>query len=104
MKKAQVVIPDWLDEFMKLRVKDFGLTCSALIRLDICMAFLAYMAELYPEYKPGISNKKICTALEACKCGSLGEDEVEKMLSKIQFETRKGVEHIMSTRSGIPGD
>jgi len=54
-KRYQVLIPDWLEDYIKLGIKRYGLNFSKLLRLEICLAVITTMNALYPEYKSRIS-------------------------------------------------
>ena len=62
-KRYQVLIPDWLEEYIKWGVKKYGLSFSELIRLEICQAVSSYICERYPEYKSRFTMKDFIAAV-----------------------------------------
>ena len=54
-KRYQVLIPDWLEDYIKWGVEKYGLSFSELIRLEICQAVIFYVNGRYPEYTPGFT-------------------------------------------------
>ena len=92
LKRYQVLLPDWLGEYVEHLVGKYDLSFSEIIRTEICCAVLAAMTHLYPEYKPGITHEEISLLMKNEAQKSMERDEVHRILSKIYFETRKAVE------------
>ncbi len=95
-KRYQVLIPDWLEEYIKWGVKKYKLSFSELIRLEICQAVLSYINERYPEYKTGFSMKSFLDGLRNYEKGEMDREALDKTISKIYFETRKAIEYRFS--------
>ena len=95
-KRYQVLIPDWLEEYIKWGVKKFGLSFSELIRLEICQAILSYISERYPDYKSGYTMKAFLNDINNFEKGKLNPDDLDRIISTIYFETRKAIEYRFS--------
>jgi hypothetical protein len=95
-KRYQVLIPDWLEEYIKWGVKKFGLSFSELIRLEICQAIIGYIGERYPEYKSGYTMKTFLKDIDKFEKGKLKPDDLDRIISTIYFEARKAIEYRFS--------
>ncbi len=91
-RKYQVILPDWLEDYIKFLVDKYELNFSEVIRLQICYSVLCLMEKLYPEFKPGLTVEDITTIPNAYPVEQDREDLLRR-LSKIYFETRKAVEY-----------
>ena len=52
LRRYQVLLPDWLEEYFKKGVEIYGFSFSEIIRLQICFSILAQIPAMHPEYKP----------------------------------------------------
>jgi hypothetical protein len=95
-KRYQVLIPDWLEEYIKWGVKKYKLSFSELIRLEICQAVIGYIEERYPEYKVGFSMKNFSEGVRKYEKGELKRKDLDKTISHIYFEARKAIEYRFS--------
>lgn len=93
LKRYQVLIPDWLEEYIKWGVKKYGLSFSELIRLEICQAVIAYMCERYPEYKSGYTMKDFLKGISRFEKGEMNPEYLDRIISTIYFEARKAIEY-----------
>jgi len=92
LKRNQVLLGDWLEDYIKFLSNMYDVSISEAIRVQLCVAILAVAPLLFPEYK---SNFGIADILKITKKWAKGELEIEdqqKLLSKIYFEARKAVE------------
>ena len=93
LKRYQVLLPDWLGEYIKQLVDKYDLSFSEVIRVEICMAILSAVAEIFPEYKLGITPKEILTQIRKQAEKEMEREDAYRILSKIYFETRKAIEY-----------
>jgi len=93
LKRYQVLLPDWLEDYLKWGVERSKVSFSEIIRLEVCLGVLATIAELHPEYKPGIELKDILSAIKSYAKQKPSKDKVSNFLSTIYFETRKAIEY-----------
>ena len=92
-KRYQVLIPDWLEEYIKWGVKKYRLSFSELIRLEICQAVISTIQARYPEYKPGYTTQDLLEGIGRFEKGRLSHEDMAKVTSKIYFEARKAIEY-----------
>jgi hypothetical protein len=95
-KRYQVLIPDWLEEYIKWGVKKYGLSFSELIRLEICLAVISFICERYPDYQSNFSMKDFIAGVGKFEQGKMNQEDMEKAISTIYFEARKAIEYRFS--------
>jgi hypothetical protein len=95
LKRYQVLLPDWMEDYIKFLVGRYDLSFSEIIRGELCFSFLNTIINLCPEYKPGITSKNIIEAARLDIRDELKQEDLHKLLSKLYFETRKAVEYRM---------
>ena len=91
LKRYQVLLPDWLEDYIIQIAELFDLSFSEIIRLELCFSILSSTKSFYPKYKMGITPKEILESAHGQK--EAEEEEKHRYMSKIYFETRKAVEH-----------
>jgi hypothetical protein len=91
LKRYQVLLPDWLEDYITKIAESFDLSFSEIIRLELCFSILSSTKEFYPKYKMGITPKVILESAHGQK--EVKEEEKHRFMSKIYFETRKAVEY-----------
>lgn len=92
-KKFQVVLPDWLEDYVQYLVERYDLNFSEILRLEICISILSLIRELYPEFKPGVSLEDISEFIKNYDPKKIKREQFLRFLSKLYFETRKAVEY-----------
>jgi DNA-directed RNA polymerase delta subunit len=93
MKRYQVLIPEWMEDYLKIAVERYDFTFSEVIRAMISISMLSIATTLQPEYKPGFDIDEILNELTKYPDMSLENEEMHDLLSKLYFETRKAVEY-----------
>jgi hypothetical protein len=96
LRKYQVLIPDWLEEYIKYLADSYDLSFSEIIRAEVCYAILCHVSKFFPDYKSGINPDEILGLLIPRKGEELEREELHRIMSKIYFETRKAIEHRLS--------
>jgi hypothetical protein len=91
-RKYQVILPDWLEDYIKFLVDRYELNFSEVIRLQICHSVLCLMEKIYPEFKSNLSIEDIAMIPKDYP-KTQDREELLRRLSKIYFETRKAVEY-----------
>ena len=91
-RKYQVILPDWLEDYIKFLVERYELNFSEVIRLQICYSILCLMEKIYPDFKPGLTVEDIAM-IPTDYPKEQDREELLRRLSKIYFETRKAVEY-----------
>lgn len=92
LKRYQVLLPDWLESYIKYLVNLYGLSFSEVIRVQICLATLLGMSHFYPDHPVDLDFRKLLDPELLKKIETYPHDEVKKKVSKIYFETRKAIE------------
>ena len=93
LKRYQVLLPDWLEGYIKYLVDKYNLSFSEVIRAEICISTICKICKLYPNYKLGITPEEILDMVKKDDQKNMERDEGHRILSKIYFETRKAIEH-----------
>ena len=96
LKRYQVLLPDWLEEYVILLADKYDLSFSEIIRTMICNWILTTVPNLYPELKLGITPKDIHEMIKADAQVDMSREDVHRMISKIYFESRKAAEYRMA--------
>jgi len=101
LKRYQVLLPDWLEAYLKWGVDKYKVSFSEIIRLEVCFAVLMTINELHPEYKPGITLQDILARIKSYPNNTkIQKEEASSFLSKVYFETRKAIEYRYSKIKG----
>jgi len=93
LKKYQVFIPEWLDDYMKRAAFKYDVSISEMLRIELCFAALCTITTLYPEYKADFSIKEIIEKAKEYGKAELEREEFHRLLSLLYFETRKAIEY-----------
>jgi hypothetical protein len=93
LKRFQVLLPDWLEDYLTILVDRYDLSFSEVIRIALCIEILTIVPLLFPEYKPEIDAKKISELIEIKTENNIDQDEIHRFMSKIYFESRKAAEY-----------
>lgn len=56
LKRYQVLLPDWMEDYIKFLVERHDVSFSEIIRAELCFSFLNTIIKLCPEYKSGITS------------------------------------------------
>ena len=93
LKRYQVLLPDWLEDYVKLVADKYDLSFSEVLRTMLCNWILTAMPSVYPELKLGISPEEIYEMIKSEAQDNMEREDIHRGLSKIYFETRKAVEY-----------
>ncbi len=94
-KKYQVILPDWMADYLEPTAETYELTISEVLRLEICFGILAATQQFFPEYEQKASLAEIFKQHQDTKPKDIDSEQFHKNISKIFFETRKAVEFRM---------
>ena len=93
-KKFQVVLPDWMEEYLEALSARYDLTISEILRLELSLAFICFVNHYYPEYDgPTFEDLSIPTAKEAPTLEKIDRERMHKILSRFYFEARKSTDY-----------
>ena len=96
LKRNQVLLSDWHEDYIKFLSKTYDISTSEAIRVQLCIAILAMVPLLFPEYKPNIRIDDILKVVKKWAKGEVENEDNHKTLSKIYFEARKAAEFRLS--------
>ncbi len=94
--RQQVLLEDWLVEYLKLLSEKYDLSFSEVIRLALCAQFNEMVTLLYPSIKSKIDKKKFLRLLQSSNKNKQSREELHKFISKVYFEARKTIEARMA--------
>jgi hypothetical protein len=92
LKRYQVLIDSWIEDYIKFIAEKYDLSSSAVIRIHMALGIIFVRTVTHPEYKLNIANKEFQEFSNKAAKGEFPEVEVHQLMSKILFETRKLVE------------
>ena len=92
LKRYQVLIDGWIEDYIKFVAEKYDLSSSAVIRIHMALGIIFVRTVTHPEYKLNIGNKEFQEFSQKAAKGEFPEVEVHQLMSKILFETRKLVE------------
>jgi len=92
LKRYQVLLSDWIEDYIKVVGEKYDLSSSAVIRVHMALAIIFVITTLHPEYKPNFADKEFQELSKKAAKGKLDEAEAHQMMSRILFEARKAVE------------
>jgi hypothetical protein len=95
-KRYQVLLSDWMEDYIKFVAERYDLNASSVIRLNLCSGILRNISILCPEYKMDLDDKEFVELIKKASKNELMEEEGHRMMSKILFEARKAVEYRLS--------
>lgn len=94
MNKFQVLLPDWLEDYVDFLSKKYGLPISEVIRMQMCAAGLFMAKILYPEYDTSFSLDAV-KSIPTEFAKEQDQEVLKRKLSKLYHESRKAVEFRM---------
>jgi hypothetical protein len=93
MKSYQVLLPRWLERPIKKRVDQLEVSFSEVLRVQICLAVLAFQNVLFPEYKASVELESFLEAIKEFIQNDHEKEEILDLYSDIYYETRKALEY-----------
>ena len=93
LKRYQVLLPDWLEDYIKIGVETYGFSFSELIRLELCFSILTQIPSLHPEYTPNVTIEDILRTINQATSKKVEKKSFDRLVSHIYFETRKAIEY-----------
>ena len=91
-KKFQVILPNWLADYIEIIAEAYELNISEALRVEISLGILAATQQFFPEYEQKASLAEIFKQNQDTKPKDIDREQFHKNISKIFFETRKAVE------------
>jgi metal-responsive CopG/Arc/MetJ family transcriptional regulator len=94
--RQQVLIEDWLVEYLKFLSEKYDLSYSEVIRLGLCAQFDEMITLNYPDIRSKIDKKKFLQLLRKSENNKDSREELLKFISMVYFEARKTIEARMA--------
>jgi len=94
MNKFQVLLPDWLEDYVDFLAKKYDLPISEVIRMQISAAGLFMVTMLYPDFDTNFSLDSVKN-IPAEFSKEPDSEALKRKLSKLYHESRKAVEFRM---------
>jgi len=101
LKRYQILLDDWLADYMKYRANTYGTSFSECVRVALCASYLLMVADQYPEYKPDIGFDDVNKLVKKFYTESHDIRKMDEALSKVYFEARKAVEYAWDKERNI---
>ena len=102
LKRQQVLLTDYLVDYIKYNAEKFDISFSELLRLSLCVQFGNWIAANYPHCKFDFTQKRISKLLKKIYGKKRREDEHHRLISEVYFETRKAIEYAMAHEKKPP--
>ena len=96
LKRCQVLLTDWQEEYLKNVAGRYDQSFSEVIRIFLSEGFLYMIPLLHPEFKSGITPKQLADMTRKSGNPNTSLEERHKLVSKLYFEARKTVEYRLS--------
>ena len=92
LKRYQVLLNDWLVDYIKSFTERYDLSFSEIIRIMLCLQSGSWITSVYPNYKFKINLEEIEKQLRILNKKKTLEEDEHKLASKIYFEARKAID------------
>jgi uncharacterized alpha/beta hydrolase family protein len=92
VEKFQVLLPEWLADYIHYLAEKYDMKISEVIRIQVSAAALTMAKHLYPEFETDIEMDLVITTM-AEHAKKHDKERVERVVSKLLFETRKAIEY-----------
>ena len=96
LKRQQVILTDWLVDYLKYAAQTMDWSFSETLRLLLCIEICAWAKAKHPTYKVKFPNKKIAVEFRKVQHTKQLEEVHHRIISEIYFEARKAAEFLMS--------
>lgn len=95
LKRFQVLLPDWLEDYVRYLTDRYDLSFSEVIRAEICCSIITSVSSLFAGYKPGLTVDEIFQKIKDDRLYESTREDIHRVLSKLYFEARKAAEFRM---------
>lgn len=94
LKRYQVLLEDWQEEYVKFIAQKYDLGFSEVIRGLMCVEAIEVVRQLFPKYKLKLTAKNIKEMLE--KYARKDRAVLHRFMSSAYYEARKAMEYRIS--------
>ena len=92
-KRCQVLLTDWLQDYVKDAMELNDLSFSEMVRIILSEGILHTVTLLYPGYKAGITKQDLAKWIKKGADPKTSSAEKHQLIAKLYFEARKAAEH-----------
>lgn len=96
LKRCQVLLMDWQEEYLKNVAERTDVSFSETVRVFLSAGFLWLIPIIHQEYKYHPNGKELKKLVNKATNPKIQRDEQYKILAKLYFEARKAVEYRLS--------
>lgn len=93
LKRCQVLLLDWQEEYLKEAAKRHDLSFSEGVRIFLSTGMLQIITALHPQYEAKLNKKEINRAIRKATHHQTPRDEQYKLIARLYFEARKASEY-----------
>ena len=95
VEKFQVLLPEWLADYVHYLAEKYDMKISEVIRIQVSASALFMALQLHPEYTSDLEISQVVKGM--AEHGRKNDKaKVERLVSKLLFETRKAIEYRMN--------
>lgn len=92
LKRHQVLLSDWIEDYIKFVAEKYDLSSSAVIRVHVALGIIFATTALNPEYKVNFRGEEFQELAKKASKGELDDADAHQVISRILFEARKAEE------------
>ncbi len=96
LKRCQILLEDWQEEYLKNVSERYDLSFSEVIRIGLSEALLYIISLLQPEHKSKLTEKQFRDMIIKLGKNDIPAYERHKIIGTIYFEARKATEYRQS--------
>lgn len=93
LKRYQVLLDEWLADFIKKRADYYDTSFSETIRIALCVYYGTIISQYCPEHKFKFTPEKVVAIYKNYNNTPKAEEMKHKYFSELYFEARKAIEH-----------
>jgi len=92
LERKQLLINDWLVEYINDISEEYDISFSEIVRLSLCLQFIDLIKKIFPSYKPKVANAQLVEFIQQRNKGKLDYELFHRFMSSVYFEARKAIE------------
>jgi hypothetical protein len=96
LKRQQVLLTDWLVDYIKFLSEKYDVSFSEIIRITLCLRLGRIISSVFPKHKFAINEQEIIKILKRAGKRKRTEEEQYRLISRVYFEARKTIESRLS--------
>ncbi len=96
LKRCQVLLLDWQEEYLKLAAETHDLSFSEVVRIFLSEGIFNLILTIHQEYRPGVNKKELVSITKKATNPATPREEQYRLMAKLYFEARKAAEYRMA--------